>query len=226
MGTRRVMSASTPGVGLRWTESIKRGTDVVLSVMGLIGLSPVLLGVWALVIVTSGRPSIYRGKVVGRDGKGFDCFKFRTMVLRGDDRAFVEYLKAWVAGQVTPYVSGKEYLYKFGRDPRITGVGRILRRWSLDELPQLFNVLRGEMSLVGPRPPVVQEYALYGHKERGRLTIRPGITGLAQVTARSGLTFEEMLRLDLEYVQQRSVGLDVRILMKTIGVVISGRGAR
>jgi lipopolysaccharide/colanic/teichoic acid biosynthesis glycosyltransferase len=200
--------------------------DMVLSVVGLVVLTPVFLLVAFLVLVTSGRPIIYRGKVVGRDGRPFDYFKFRTMVPTGDDKAFAEFVKAWVEGQVTPFVEGKERIYKVESDPRITALGRLLRRWSVDELPQLFNVLRGEMSLVGPRPPVLQEHALYGDRERGRLAVRPGITGLAQVTARNRLTFEEMLRLDLAYIRRRSIGLDMWILIRTIGVVISGRGAR
>ncbi len=223
------VEVESPGISQdlrRAYDPFKRALDLLLGIAALTLLSPVLLVVALAILVVSGRPVLYRGKAVGRDGKVFDYFKFRTMVPGGEDAGFREYLRRWVSGAAMVEERDGQGLYKLARDPRITLIGRILRRASLDELPQLFNVLRGDMSLVGPRPPLTQEYALYGPRERSRLAVRPGITGLAQVTARNRLTFEEMFRLDLEYIRHRSLRLDVRILLRTVRVVVSGRGAR
>ncbi|GLZ04892.1 exopolysaccharide biosynthesis polyprenyl glycosylphosphotransferase [Actinomadura sp. NBRC 104412] len=190
--------------------------DRACALAGLVLLSPLLLVVAVLIKVTSEGPVMFRQVRVGRDGREFTVLKFRTMVrdaeLRKDELiAYNEH-----DGGV---------LFKIKSDPRITAVGRRLRRYSLDELPQLFNVLRGEMSLVGPRPPLPDEVARYGGDVYRRLAVKPGMTGLWQVNGRSDLSWEESVRLDLRYVDNWTLALDLQILWKTWSAVFRGSGA-
>jgi len=194
---------------------IKRAVDMCLSVAALAGLAPVLIGCAIAVKLNSVGPIMYRQRRVGRDGKTFEMLKFRSMCL--DAENMVELLQA------RNEASGP--LFKIKRDPRITSVGRFLRRFSLDELPQLFNVLVGEMSLVGPRPPLPAEVAKYEEWQLGRLQARPGMTGLWQVSGRSEVPFNDMVRLDLHYVRNWSFGLDLEIMLRTIPAVLANRGA-
>jgi lipopolysaccharide/colanic/teichoic acid biosynthesis glycosyltransferase len=207
-------------------DRVKRGLDVLLGGAALVAALPLIAAAAAAVVLGSGRPAFHRGRAVGRGGRPFVIFKLRTMAAGAPDGEFRDYLARWVRGEARMQEEGGERLYKLAADPRVTRVGRVLRRWSLDELPQLLNVLKGEMSLVGPRPPLEAEYALYGPRERGRLAVRPGITGLAQVEARGRLSFEETLALDLDYVRRWSLPLDIAILARTAAVVVAGRGAR
>ena len=168
-----------------------------------------------MVRMTSAGPAIFRQERVGRFGEPFQLYKFRTMVVDA------ELKKAALASQN----DGNGLLFKVRSDPRVTRTGAWLRRWSLDELPQLLNVLKGDMSLVGPRPPLPDEVARYTDYVRRRLVVKPGITGLWQVSGRSDLPWEEAVRLDLRYVENWSLSLDLVILLRTLTAVCRGAGA-
>ncbi|WP_370249905.1 sugar transferase [Nocardioides sp.] len=193
----------------------KRLLDIVGSVAILVAASPVLLAAALAVRCGDRGPVLFRQARVGRDGRVFEVLKLRTMVVDAEARlAELRAAHGWDGG-----------LFKLAEDPRITRVGRLLRRLSIDELPQAWNVLRGDMSLVGPRPPLPEEVAAYPVDARRRLRVRPGITGLWQVSGRSDLSTEEALRLDLYYVDNWSVLQDLSILAKTVTAVLSSRGA-
>ena len=204
----------------------KRVLDIIGSTFGLILLSPVMLCVAAIVKLTSPGPVFFRQQRVGAAGRTFTMFKFRSMQVNCDHRIHQQYVEGFI--QSAPgMTSGKEAIFKLVNDPRLTPVGDFLRRSSIDELPQLFNVLRGEMSLVGPRPPLPYEVARYKRWHRRRvLEAKPGMTGLWQVTGRSRTTFDDMVRLDLRYAAKSSVWIDVKILLATPKAVLSGKGAR
>jgi exopolysaccharide biosynthesis polyprenyl glycosylphosphotransferase len=193
---------------------IKRVIDILGASIAIVALSPVMLLIAAIVKLTSKGPVFYRCKRVGAKGTTFSFLKFRTMV-DGADRQ-------WHALRARNERNGP--FFKMADDPRITHVGGFLRKYSLDELPQLFNVLRGEMSLVGPRPPLPQEICEYKVEELGRLHIKPGITGLWQVTARRDPSFERNVQLDLLYIETWSPWSDLMILLKTIPIVFAGTG--
>jgi exopolysaccharide biosynthesis polyprenyl glycosylphosphotransferase len=199
----------------RFQAAAKRVCDVLVSSFGLLLLAP-LLGTVALAIkLTSRGPVIFRQQRVGLRGRPFTLLKFRTMVVGADlqlDRLLAQN-------------EADGPLFKLRHDPRVTRIGRFLRRYSLDELPQLVNVLRGEMSLVGPRPPLAEEVALYEEWQLDRLEVRPGITGLWQVSGRSALSFEDYIRLDLFYIENWSIAYDLFILSKTLPLLVSARGA-
>ncbi|GAA4660649.1 sugar transferase [Amycolatopsis dongchuanensis] len=194
---------------------VKEIFDRATAVAGLLLISPVLLLIAVLIKLNDRGPVFYRQRRVGRDGRTFMMIKFRTMVV-GADRIRDELLTA---------NEGAGPLFKLRRDPRVTRVGAVLRRYSLDELPQLFNVLGGSMSLVGPRPPLPEETVSYERAARRRLLVKPGLTGLWQVSGRSDLSWDESVRLDLRYVEDWSLALDMVILWKTARAVVSGRGA-
>jgi exopolysaccharide biosynthesis polyprenyl glycosylphosphotransferase len=196
--------------------ALKRSCDLVGSGIGLLILSPVFIGIAVAVRLSSSGPVLYRQTRVGREGSPFTMFKFRTMFDGADE--IVENL------QTLNEASGP--LFKIRSDPRVTPVGRWLRHWSLDELPQLFNVIRGEMSLVGPRPPLPEEVAAYEKDWHfDRLDVLPGVTGLWQVSGRSDLSFDDYIRLDLHYVENWSLALDLFILLKTVPAVLFQKGA-
>jgi lipopolysaccharide/colanic/teichoic acid biosynthesis glycosyltransferase len=203
-----------------WYDAASRVLDVIVALVGLVLPCPLWLVVGATIRLTSPGPALFRATVVGRGGRPFTYFKFRTMVA-GDDGHHRRWLREYVTRDA-PY---REGIYKVVEDDRVTPVGRVLRRFSLDEVPQLLNVLRGEMSVVGPRPPLAHEWELYDAGARCRLSVKPGITGLYQVTARSRVPFSRMLAIDLDYVRRRSLWLDLRIMARTAGVMLSGRGA-
>jgi len=194
---------------------LKAGFDRAVAGTALLACAPLFVILMAIIRLFDGGPAFFRQTRVGRDGRAFTVFKFRTMVVDAEGRK-----SELVALNDTDGV-----LFKMRGDPRITMVGRWLRRWSLDELPQLFNVLIGEMSLVGPRPALPQEAALYADHVRRRLAVKPGITGLWQVNGRSDLAWDESVRLDLRYVENWSFVLDLQILWKTASAVIRGSGA-
>ncbi len=189
--------------------------DRVGAILLLLLLAPVMLGVALAVRATSQGPVFYRQERIGRDGRPFCMLKFRSMLER-HERAHLRY----VAGN-----DGNGVLFKLRRDPRVTPVGKVLRRYSLDELPQLFNVLRGDMSLVGPRPPLPIEVERYGSDMHRRFLVKPGLTGLWQVSGRSDLSWDDSVRLDVRYVENWSLMFDFMILWKTVGAVVRGPGA-
>ncbi len=193
---------------------VKRAVDVIGGALILVLLSPVLLVVALLVWATSPGPVFYRQQRVGRNGRPFDFFKFRTMVVGADD------LRDDIIGTPDDDISER-----YRCDPRITRVGRVLRRWSIDELPQLANVLTGRMSLVGPRPLLVDELPLLVDTDHRRHMTKPGLTGLWQVSGRKEVDWEERMRLDLWYVENWSPALDLVIVLRTVRAVISGHGA-
>jgi lipopolysaccharide/colanic/teichoic acid biosynthesis glycosyltransferase len=200
----------------------KRTIDVIGSVALLLLLSPLLVIVAVLVRVTSPGPALFRQERVGTRGRTFTMVKFRTMVVNDDDSA----LREAVQGELDGTREEAEGSFKLHDDPRVTPVGRWLRRTSFDEVPQLFNVLLGHMSLVGPRPALPWEAALFPPELRRREEVLPGLTGLWQVSGRSRLGTPDMLRLDVEYVDTWSLGLDLSILVRTVPVLLRGDGAR
>jgi exopolysaccharide biosynthesis polyprenyl glycosylphosphotransferase len=194
---------------------LKRMLDITLSSIALAMLSPVMLAIAIAVRFGSEGPIFYRAARIGRKGRTFACFKFRTMVVNADK------MKADLA-----HMNEREgVLFKIVNDPRITKVGRVLRKYSLDELPQFYNVLRGDMSLVGPRPPIASEVEQYDLAHLRRLDVLPGITGLWQVEARQDPSFDSYISLDTAYVENWSFWLDLKILARTVGVVFSGTGS-
>jgi lipopolysaccharide/colanic/teichoic acid biosynthesis glycosyltransferase len=201
-------------------DPLKRCFDIAIATAALVVLSPVWIAIGVLIKLSSPGPILFASTVVGRDGKRFTWYKFRSM-LDGDDTHHTNWLKEFVQND-TPF-NGR--LYKVHPDPRVTKIGALLRRFSLDEVPQFINVLRGEMSVVGPRPPILFEYNLYDDDKKRRLALRPGITGLYQVTGRSYKPFSGMLATDLDYIRRRSLLLDLKIMVRTVGVMISGKGA-
>ena len=196
-------------------SSVKRIGDAIVASLLLTVLAPVLLTLAALVRLTSAGPALFVQRRVGLSGREFDLYKFRTMHVRAEE------------GQaaLAPFNDREPPIFKMREDPRVTRLGRWLRRWSLDELPQLVNVLKGDMSLVGPRPPTPLEVARYERWQWRRLCVRPGLTGLWQVSGRSDLTFTESMRLDLAYVDRWSLRLDLEIAWRTIGAVLRRRGS-
>jgi len=207
---------------------IKRAMDVVGSFMAMIILSPLFLAVAVAIKLSSPGAILFRQKRIGQHGVSFMFLKFRSMDSANSAQMHKEYVKRFIAGGVNSVASDgdDEVVYKITEDPRVTRVGRFLRRTSLDELPQFFNVLRGEMSMVGPRPPIPYELEAYDIWHRRRLLeVKPGITGLWQVNGRSRLRFDDMVRLDLEYAKAWSPWLDIKILLQTPRAVLSSAGA-
>ncbi len=206
-------------------DLVKRLLDVAGSASLLVALLPVFLAVAVLISFSSKGPVLFRQQRVGRNGEPFEMLKFRTMEVDADTSIHQQYVAQVIDSQRRPNLEKNE-VCKLVNDPRVTPLGRLLRRSSLDELPQFWNVLRGDMSLVGPRPPLPYEVARYKPWHRRRvLEAKPGITGLWQVTGRSRTTFDDMVRLDLRYAQTYSLWTDVKILLATPRAVISGNGA-
>jgi lipopolysaccharide/colanic/teichoic acid biosynthesis glycosyltransferase len=202
----------------------KRATDLIGAATILVVGSPL----WALISMSilagDGRPVFYRGTVAGERGQPFRYYKFRTM-RGGDNSPHREWLADFVLRDQPSHTHGDVEIYKSIDHSRVTRVGRWLRRTGLDEVPQLVNVLKGDMSIVGPRPPLLEEYQHYDERARQRLAVKPGITGLYQVTARSRVPFSRMLTIDLDYIERRSWWLDFSIMLKTVGVMLRGDGA-
>lgn len=195
---------------------LKSLIDKTVALIGLIVLSPVFIVIALVVRFTSPGPVLFRQTRVGKDGREFTMLKFRSMVADAD---------AQRAAMMDRNEHGDGLMFKVYDDPRITPVGKVLRRCSLDELPQLINIFAGSMSLVGPRPPLLWEFERYADDARRRLLVKPGLTGLWQISGRSDLTWDEMVRLDLRYVENWTLTLDLMILWKTFFVVIRGSGA-
>jgi lipopolysaccharide/colanic/teichoic acid biosynthesis glycosyltransferase len=199
----------------RSTLLLKRLLDVAIASTTLVVLSPLLLLISILILVDGGRPILFTQTRVGQHGRPFRMLKFRTMVVNAEQ----------LLPQFVPFDKLDKPMFKLARDPRVTLVGRALRRLSLDELPQLLNVLRGQMSLVGPRPEQIELVDRYAEQDRFRLSVKPGMTGPMQIYGRGHLSFEERLAVEREYVENISVARDLRILALTVAPVVSGRGA-
>ncbi|HET7417674.1 MAG TPA: sugar transferase [Solirubrobacterales bacterium] len=224
-GLTRSETTSRVTVQRRAGNALRRCLDIVFALALILLLSPILIGVALAVRLDSRGPAFFRQRRVGYQEREFTLFKFRSMRVDADPRGHREYVTALIKGEHAEPDGDQGNLYKLAVDNRITPVGRWIRRWSLDELPQLFNVVRGDMTLVGPRPAIPYEVSEYPHWYLKRFSVKPGLTGYWQVSGRSERTYEEMVRLDLEYVERRSLGLDLSILVKTPWVVLSRKGA-
>lgn len=205
-----------------WERFARRTLDLVVSALALVVLAPVWVGIGAWVRRDSPGPALLRQERIGLGRRPFTLYKFRSMRMEGDDLAHRLLIEAELRGEDTARGGST----KLDQDDRITRSGRFLRRTSLDEVPQLLNVLRGDMSLVGPRPCLPWEAELFDSAFAERFTVRPGLTGWWQVTGRSTVGTLDMLRLDVEYVRMRRLGLDLRILARTIPLLVRGDGAR
>lgn len=210
----------------RSAQAIKRFVDIFGSLAALILGLPLFLAIGAAVKLTSTGPIFFRQQRVGQYGRKFTFLKFRSMYVNNDHEIHREYVKNLIAGAVDSNSNREKKVFKITNDPRVTNVGKFLRKTSLDEIPQFINVLLGNMSLVGPRPPIPYEVDAYDLWHRRRLLeVKPGITGLWQVNGRSRTTFDEMVRLDLQYAKSWSAWLDLKILLKTPRAVVAGDGA-
>jgi exopolysaccharide biosynthesis polyprenyl glycosylphosphotransferase len=196
-------------------QAMKRLFDIVASAVALWLLLPLFVVVMALIKLTSRGPVFFRQTRVGLHGRTFNMLKFRSMVVNAES------LKAALAAQNEQ--AGP--VFKMRRDPRVTRIGRFIRKYSIDELPQLINVLRGDMSVVGPRPPVPDELLKYEAWQRRRLSVRPGLTCIWQVSGRNQISFEDWMLLDMQYIDHWSLARDFQLIFRTIPVVITGRGA-
>ncbi len=194
---------------------LKRVLDVSVATVAIVLSSPIMVITAIAIKLESPGPVIFKQVRVGKDGEHFYCYKFRSMYVDAEQRLKELQAKNEADGPV----------FKMKRDPRVTRVGRVIRKLSIDELPQLFNVLKGEMSLVGPRPALPSEVAKYTYEQIGRLHAIPGITGLQQVSGRSDLDFKRWVELDLQYIAEQSIWKDIEILLRTIPAVLLGRGA-
>ncbi len=196
-------------------SGLKRPLDVIVASIALMLFAPIMLITALLIKWTSPGPILFKQTRVGKWGEEFQCYKFRSMYIDAEKRK----------AELMALNEADGPVFKMKNDPRITSVGRYIRKLSIDELPQLFNVLKGEMSLVGPRPAVPKEVAQYEYDQLRRLDAIPGITGLQQVSGRSNLDFKRWIELDLEYIAQQSLLKDIEILLKTIPAVLFSKGA-
>ncbi|MFZ5918248.1 MAG: sugar transferase [Chloroflexota bacterium] len=212
---RFVLTVTSWIVLTRFKRSLKRAFDFLAALILLLGLSPLMLLTALAVKLDSPGPVFFKQIRVGKWGRTFGCYKFRSMYTDAEERK----------KELMAFNEADGPVFKMKNDPRITRVGRIIRKLSIDELPQLFNVLKGEMSLVGPRPPVPGEVAQYEYDQRRRLDAVPGITGLQQVSGRSDMDFDRWVALDVQYIEQQSFLYDIKILLKTIPAVLFSRGA-
>jgi lipopolysaccharide/colanic/teichoic acid biosynthesis glycosyltransferase len=218
---------SPEGISGKSSQAIKRSIDIIGSTFALVFLSPVLFIIAIAIKLTSKGPILFKQQRLGQYGTRFTFLKFRSMYYQSDPKIHQNYVKQFISGrQDLGKPSGRKGIFKMQDDPRITPVGQFLRRTSLDELPQFLNVLKGEMSLVGPRPPIPYEIETYELWHRRRfLEVKPGITGLWQVEGRSRTRFDDMVRLDLKYARTWSPWLDIKILLRTPTAVLRGDGA-
>lgn len=205
---------------------LKRFIDLSISLFVLIVGFPFLFAVAVLIKITSKGPVFFTQERIREHGAVFTLYKFRTMKTDCDDSLHREFTRSFIQGQLPKSTLDEKEssTYKLKDDPRVTAVGNFLRRTSLDEIPQFINILRGEMSIVGPRPPLAYEYEYYEDWHKLRLTVKPGLTGLWQVSGRSSVPFHEMVMLDLYYIENWSLRLDTRIMLQTVPVMLVGTG--
>jgi len=204
-------------------RKLKHSVDATVALVACILALPLFLVCAAAIRLDSAGPVFYRARAIGKGGRYFRMFKFRTMITGASAEVHKDFVGRMIRGELTADGAGRTL--KITDDPRVTAIGRVLRKTSLDELPQLINVLRGEMSLVGPRPCLPYEFELYKEWHKRRTSVRPGITGLWQVVGRSEVSFEDMILLDLYYIYNRSLELDLTILIETVFVVLRKKGA-
>ncbi|QJD87180.1 sugar transferase [Cohnella herbarum] len=211
----RYPNSSTPSIRIR-QEIVKRSLDFVLATLGMFLLLPVFLAVAIAIKLEDPKGNVFfQQKRVGKNGKHFQMYKFRSMVSNADH----------ILNQLLHLNEVNGAMFKMKEDPRVTRVGRFIRRTSLDELPQFLNVLKGEMSIVGPRPPLPREVERYSGYDKQRLQVTPGCTGLWQVSGRNSLDFNAMVELDLEYIRKRSIWLDIKLIFRTIKVLLGAKDA-
>jgi lipopolysaccharide/colanic/teichoic acid biosynthesis glycosyltransferase len=231
MGTprsRHALDHEPAGITAQPGYPSKRALDVVGSLAALVLLSPLFLVVALLIKLTSPGPVIFRQQRIGQGGVPFTFYKFRSMRVDNDDRVHREFVASLIDGKPTSgEVAGDKGQFKMKADPRVTPIGRFIRKTSIDEIPQFWNVLKGDMSLVGPRPPVPYEADRYKAWHRRRIfDLKPGLTGIWQVEGRSRVSFDDMVRMDLRYLRQNSLVFDLKILLKTVSVVVFCEGAQ
>ena len=217
-------SSATPVARIPANDAAKRLLDAFGSLIGLVVLSPLFAVIALLIRLDSPGPALFTQKRVGREGVPFTFYKFRTMCVDNDCAGHRSYVTKLIR-EGSDRLRGECGSFKIENDPRVTRVGRFLRSTSIDELPQLYNVLLGDMSLVGPRPPLDYEVELYNPWQRKRLAAVPGMTGLWQVSGRSRTTFDRMIELDIEYAETRTFAMDLRILWRTVFVLFDRKGA-
>lgn len=203
---------------------VKRLLDLCLALFAILFFGLLMLAIALGIRISSPGPIFYRQKRIGKNGNPFDMFKFRSMQVQNMPDLHREHVQGLIRNNTHPHELGKKSL-KIAGDPRITGLGKYLRKFSLDELPQFFNVLKGEMSIVGPRPSLPYEVEVYEEWHKGRLTVLPGITGPWQVKARNTVPFDEMVRIDLDYIQSMKLRLDLKIIFLTPIEMVRGKGA-
>jgi lipopolysaccharide/colanic/teichoic acid biosynthesis glycosyltransferase len=224
-GLTRNRPLAQAGREARWRATVRRTVDIVVASLLIVLFSPLLLAVALAIRIDSRGGALFRQRRVGYGEREFTLFKFRSMRVDADPRGHQEYVTALIKGDDAVREDSSDTLYKLAVDNRITPVGRWIRTWSIDELPQLFNVVLGDMTLVGPRPAIPYEVAEYPTWYLERFAVKPVLTGFWQVSGRSERTYEEMVRLDIQYARTRSLGLDLSILFKTPLVVLSRKGA-
>jgi len=210
---------------VRAGEALKRAFDIVFTLLVAVLGMPFYLLIAALIKLTSEGPVLFLQERAGQDGRLFRFYKFRTMLVDNSDHQHRSFAEDFIKGRLmNSGEEGDRRVFKLQNDPRVTSIGRFLRKTSLDELPQFINVLRGEMTLVGPRPPLSYELDHYKEWHRGRLAVKPGLTGLWQVSGRSTVPFDEMVMLDLYYIENWSLALDLKIILRTVPVMLFGLG--
>jgi exopolysaccharide biosynthesis polyprenyl glycosylphosphotransferase len=210
-----------------WLEGfLKRLGDIIVSLLVLVLGFPFFCAIALLIKITSKGCVFFSQERVGEDGRAFFLYKFRTMKVGADESVHREFAQSFIKGGLehSALDESSSSIYKLTNDPRITSVGSFLRKTSLDELPQFINILKGEMTLVGPRPPLAYEYECYEDWHKLRLKVKPGLTGLWQVSGRSSVPFHEMVMLDLYYIEHWSLLLDFQIIMRTVPVMLTGTG--
>jgi lipopolysaccharide/colanic/teichoic acid biosynthesis glycosyltransferase len=222
------LDATLPSAAVSRSRSaagIRRAAEFGLALGMLVVLAPLLLLVALAIRLDSAGPALFRQRRVGRRGREFPVLKFRTMATNANSDRHREYVARLIDGQEESHDDGRGCIYKLAVDDRVTRVGRLLRRWSLDEVPQLINVVRGQMSLVGPRPVIAYEAEMFPSEWNQRFAVKPGMTGLWQVSGRNERTYSEMIDFDCEYARRQSLWLDLVILFKTVPAVVLRRGA-
>jgi lipopolysaccharide/colanic/teichoic acid biosynthesis glycosyltransferase len=208
----------------KWYIRVKRIIDLVFTLLILIPLFIVIAIFAALIRIDSKGPIFFRQKRIGMNGVAFDIFKLRSMYVDSDESVHRESIKHYINGAALNGKENLDNLYKLVDDLRVTRVGRFIRKYSIDELPQFINVLRGEMSLVGPRPPLPYEVEEYSPRDMIRLSGKPGLTGTWQVYGRSRVPFKEMVEMDIEYLKEQSILQDFKLIVLTLPVMLQGRG--